>query len=192
MDETPKAGSKNNSDLRDLQFRISQLEHLFVSTSLNSSLPNNSLPSSSPLQEQTQNALIERISDLEGLLAASELENTTLRQQISVINMDKKRDDLILLEKLYAKDREVQRLQNETSLVEAKLQKAERALENVKEYINTLPSQDELDEAKDSITVLESDNHVLRQKVGNLEIKVRKHEEDLKNKNKLLEEQTMR
>lgn len=192
MDETPKAGSKNNSDLRDLQFRISQLEHLFVSTSLNSSLPNNSLPSSSPLQEQTQNALIERISDLEGLLAASELENTTLRQQISVINMDKKRDDLILLEKLYAKDREVQRLQNERSLVEAKLQKAERALENVKEYINTLPSQDELDEAKDSITVLESDNHVLRQKVGNLEIKVRKHEEDLKNKNKLLEEQTMR
>lgn len=191
MNETPKAPGKG-SELRALQYRISQLEHLFVTTSLNSPTVNSSLSSSDPLSLQTHHGLIERISDLEGLLAASELENKNLRQELAVMDMDKKRDDVILLEKLYSKDRDVERLQNEVHLLEEKLKKSERAIENVKEYINTLPSQDELDEAKDTATRLESDNHVLLQKVRCLEGRVKEQEKDLKQKTKLLEEQTLR
>ncbi|CAL8102125.1 unnamed protein product [Orchesella dallaii] len=189
MSRTPKTA---NGDLHDLRYRISQLEHLFVNASLNSSLTPSSLPSSELRSLQTQHGLIERISDLEGLLAASELENQNLRQSIAVLEMDKKRDDVILLEKLYAKDKEVQRLQNERSLLETKLGKSERMIENVKGYINTLPAQDEVDEAKDVIVRLESDNHVLNQKVDALERHLKEQQKELIEKSNLIEEQIVR
>ncbi|ODN01833.1 Centrosomal protein of 85 kDa-like [Orchesella cincta] len=189
MSATPKSV---NGDLHDLRYRISQLEHLFVNSSLNSSLTASSLPTSELRTLQTQHELIERISGLEGLLAASELENQNLRQVIAVLEMDKKRDDVILLEKLYAKDKEVQRLQNEVSLLETKLGKSERMIENVKDYINTLPAQDEVDEAKDAIVRLESDNHVLSQKVEVLEGQVKEQQKELIEKSNLIQEQIVR
>lgn len=188
MAETPKSA---HTELHDLRYRISQLEHLFVNASINSSQCNNSL-SSDLRSVQTQHELIERISDLEGLLAASELENKNLRQNLSVLDMDKKRDDVILLEKLYAKDQEVQRFQNEVHLLQTKLGKAEKMVENVKEYINTLPSQEELDEAKDTVARLESDNHVLCQTVSGLEGQLKEQRRNLTEKNRVLEEQKIR
>ena len=206
MADTPKAGSKNNNDLHDLRYRISQLEHLFVNATINStSTPNNGsfngkgngnsfyYPVSDELRSiSTQHELISRISDLEGLLAASELENQHLRQDLAVLDMDKKRDDVILLEKLYAKDKEVQRLENEVKLLQTKLGKAERMMENVKEYINTLPAQEEVDEAKEMIVRLEADNHVLSQKGSSLEGQLKAQQKELMEKNKLIEEQKIR
>lgn len=199
MAETPKAGSNNNNELHDLRYRISQLEHLLVNATINASFSNNPNGNGNPFSssveprgEQTQHELVSRISDLEGLLAASELENQHLRQELAVFDMDKKRDDVILLEKLYAKDKEVQRLENEVRLLETKLGKAERMLENVKEYINVLPSQDELDEAKETIVKLESDNHVLHQKSSSLDTQLREHKLELALKNKIIEEQKIR
>jgi chromosome segregation ATPase len=195
---TPK--STATGDIHELRYRISQLEHLIVnnnssSSSLGSSQihhhQNNSLPSNST-QLHTPHGLIQRVNELEGLLAASESQNNVLLRRLDELNAEKNRQEVLLLEKLFYKDREMKDLREDHTLLELRFQKNEVKLENIKEYINGLPCQEELDEARAIISKLEEDNHLLEGKVGRMEQQILNLQKDLLEKEKALSDARVR
>jgi chromosome segregation ATPase len=196
--QTPK--STATGDIHELRYRISQLEHLIVnnnssSSSLGSSQihhhQNNSLPSNST-QLHTPHGLIQRVNELEGLLAASESQNNVLLRRLDELNAEKNRQEVLLLEKLFYKDREMKDLREDHTLLELRFQKNEVKLENIKEYINGLPCQEELDEARAIISKLEEDNHLLEGKVGRMEQQILNLQKDLLEKEKALSDARVR
>jgi len=188
---TPKSSS--TGDIHELRYRISQLEHLIATSSLNSnnSFETSSLPSNSSAL-RTPHGLIQRVNELEGLLAASEGENRVLVQNLEQLTAEKNRGEVALLEKLFQKDIELKDVKEDLRLTNVKLQKASTKLENVKDYINGLPCQEELDEAKSIINKLEDDNRLLETKVRRMKEQISKVQVDLLEKEKILSDAEVR
>jgi hypothetical protein len=164
---TPKS---NNSEVHELRYRISQLEHLVVQNSLNNTNVSNntSLPSNSYSLLNTQQGLIDRVNELEGLLAASELDNENLKKHLELLNVERNRSEVQLLEKVFRTESDKNDLQHENQLIQIKLVKAQQKLSNIQDYINDLPSQDELDEARKMGLELQEDNQLLEGKLDRM------------------------
>lgn len=163
---TPKS---SNSEVHELRYRISQLEHLVVQNSLNNNsssigLNNSSLPSNST-HLHTPHGLIDRVNELEGLLAASEHDNDNLKRHLELLHVERNRQEVQLLERVFRTDTEKKDLLHEKELLQVKLTKAQQKLENIQDYINDLPSQDELDEARANVTNLQEENQLLEGKL---------------------------
>jgi hypothetical protein len=158
------------SEVEDLKYRISQLEHLVITSSLqNTTLSSSANPNSSRL---TNHGLIERVSQLESLLAASELDNQRLNREIELLSASRHELKVDFLEKLREKDLVISDLEQSMELLQVKLSKTEQRLHTVGEYINTLPAQEELDEAKEIISRFETDNHLLQNKVDSMRLQL--------------------
>jgi len=169
MCDTPTSSGRN--DLHDLQYRISQLEHLFVNSTLNTGdrygdqtngNGNFAQEETDSLPELTQQTFINRVSALENLLAASELDNKNLQKQLHDVTVEQNKTEFNLLEKIYAKELEITELQKSVSLLNVKLSKSEARLEHVKDYILKLPSVEELDESQKQLKLLEDENNLLK------------------------------
>ena len=178
-----RSRQKESCEVDDLKYRISQLEHLVITASLhNTTVSSSSNPNASRL---TTHGLIERVSQLESLLAASELDNRRLNQEIELLNATQQKLKVNFLEKIREKDLVISDLQQNMELLAVKLSKSQKKLETIEEYVNTLPSQEELDEAKDCISRYETENNLLHDKVDRMTLQLNETQRDFIEKDML-------
>jgi len=182
--ETPKS---SNNEIHELRYRISQLEHLIVNASLSTTLNHSSLPSNSTLLN-TPHGLVERVNELEGLLTASELDNKSIRNELELMKVEKNRQEVILLEKLYKKDSELRDLEHGYNLLEVKYNKSETRIKNIQEYMKDLPCHEELQEAQSIITNLQEENQILNGKISRMTELIRNLRQEVLDKQKTVQD----
>ncbi|CAG7731551.1 unnamed protein product [Allacma fusca] len=180
--------SSQDTELEEMRYRISQLEHLVISKTIESSF-NTSLPSNATY---TQEVIIERISHLETLLAASELDNKRLNEQIVLLQTAMKRLHVENQEKLKEKNIEIVDIKLQSDLYMKKNEVNERKLKSIETYINTLPSEEELSTANLKIKKLEQNVNELRSKVERVEGRAKVLQTELFQKEKCLQDALMK
>jgi len=84
-----------------------------------------------------------------------------------------------------SRDCYISELENKLELRQAELKRSEIRLESVTEYINSLPSEDELNDAKQTISKFESDNFLLSEKGNRMQDQIRDLKRELIDKEKL-------
>jgi len=108
------------------------------------------------------------VNQLEGLLAASEAEVGALREALRNPRVERNRGEVALLERVFRKEGEVKESQAVVSLLQVKLGKAEGRLGHLTEYVQSLPSQEELEEARGEVATLQGERDVLQGQLGRM------------------------
>lgn len=168
------------SEVDELKNRISQLENLVVSATL--SAPSFIDKTTSRL---THHGLLQRVSQLESLLAASELDNQRLEREIQLLNASKQEQEYESFRNVKEKDLRIKNLEQDLELANVRLTKSSKKLGSMEAYIVTLPSQQELDDAKGALKNLHLENDSLQNKLERLEVLLHEKQESLLEKDHL-------
>jgi len=170
----------DETEVDELKHRISQLEHLVVSATL--SAPSFMDKSTTRL---TPHGLIQRVSQLESLLAASELDNQRLERELQLLNASKQEQEFESFRNIKERDLRIKNVEQDMELLNVKLTKATKKLSSMEEYIHTLPSQQELDDLKQELSKCQVENDLLQDKVDRLEVSLNVTQETLTEKEDL-------
>jgi len=174
-------------DVEELKSRISQLENLVVTSTLHTSSFLD--PSTTRLSQQ---GLIQRVGQLESLLAASELDNQRLEREVQLLNASKQECEGDFFRSIKERDLRLKDLEQDIELLSVRLAKSTKTIASMEEYINTLPSQEELDDANHALSKSYVEIDLLQDKVDRQEISLNLSQQSLTEKEVLYKEAVQR